>query len=407
MRWFTNDIATGAYEDVSKITLDYNTVIFDVRDLVDKIGNPPRYIISKVEQALLLLNSGKKIIICCDYGMSRSNSLAVAVISQWKNIPFAEAVELVKSKIDGAGIKIEMLNTVYEALHKNKQREDSRKNVLITGASGFIGRHLLSAMAGSKRVFAPGSSEINLRDNSLSLDLYVKANNIGVLIHLANPKIFTTNNSLGDALIMLKNVIDVCRTNNVKIVYPSGWEIYSGYKSGGLLADESLAPNPKGTYGETKWFSESLIRQYGVMYGLRYQIIRSGPLYGAGGEKPKFVYNFLDKARLNKEIYTHKYINGSPLLDLTYIDDYTKAISVISSHDFEGDINIGTGFGVSTFDIAKMICELTGSSSEIKQVVVEDHSPNIIMDSSFALQRFGWKAVTGIKEGLNKIINQQ
>jgi nucleoside-diphosphate-sugar epimerase len=406
LRWLTEDIATGAFEDVSKMLLDNDVVIFDVRDLVDKSGNTSGYINQKINEALSLLKDKKKIIICCDYGMSRSNSLAAGIISQWKKLSFSDSVELLKKKIDGAGIKIEMLNTVYQALNRNNNEDDSPNNILVTGSNGFIGRNLVTALKGLNQVYTPSSKELNLRDNNLDLDLYVKSNRIRLIIHLANPKIFTTNNSLGDSIVMLKNVLDVCRTNNVKIVFPSGWEIYNGYQSTGLLANESLTPNPKGTYGETKWFSEMLVKQYAAKYGLKYQIIRSGPLYGVGGEKPKFIYNFLDKARLNREIYTHNYINGSPLLDLTYIDDYLSAIKTISCSDFEGEVNIGTGKGVSTFDIASMICKLTGSSSEIKQVSIDDYSSNIIMDSTLAFKKFGWLAAIDIKEGIERIIKQ-
>jgi nucleoside-diphosphate-sugar epimerase len=407
MRWLTDDIATGSYTDVSKMTLDQDTVVFDVRDLVDKSGNTTEYINDKIDQAVSLLNNKKKLIVCCDYGMSRSNSVAAGIISKWKNILFSDAVALLKSKVDSSGIKIEMLNTVYQALNKNKKSEVLLSNILVLGGSGFIGKNLVSELSGVRNVYAPTSKEIDLRNSTLDLDLYVKSKNIGLIINLANPKIFTTNNSLGDSLIMLKNVLDVCRTNNVKIIYPSGWEIYSGYRSTGLLVNERFAANPKGTYGETKWLSEVLIRQYAAMYGLKYQIIRSGPLYGVGGEKPKFIYNFLEKARMNKEIQTHKYINGSPLLDLMYIDDYLNAIKIIAVSEFEGDVNLGTGVGTSTFDIASLICNLTTSASEIKQIAIDDYASNIIMDCSLAFQKFGWTATIDIKEGLKRIIKKQ
>lgn len=406
MRWLTEDIATAAYMEVSAAQPQQGVAIVDVRDLVDKQGNDPGYINTRIEEALALLKNNQKIIICCDYGMSRSNSIATGVLSRWKGISFAEAVRRVRPLIDEGGVKVEMLNTVYAALKEEEGEEvDKGRQMLVTGANGFIGKALLPVISQRSVVYSPSSKDIDLLDNALDLDLFIKSNHVGVIVHLANPKIFTTNRSLGDSLVILKNVLDVCRTNGTKLIYLSGWEIYSGYKSHGLLADERLAANPKGTYGETKWFCEQLVRQYGVMYGLKYQIIRSGPVYGPGGEKPKFLYNFIDKALSGKEIFTHRYINGSPMLDLLHIDDLVAAIDSIAGSSFEGEINLGSGVGISTLEIATLVCELTKSTSGIRQVPVNDYASNIIMDNSVARKTFGWSPALNIRAGIQQIIN--
>ncbi len=44
---------------------------------------------------------------------------------------------------------------------------------------------------------------------------------------------------MGQTLAMLRNVIDVCVSNNIRLVYPSSWEIYSGY-AGTLRVGESV-----------------------------------------------------------------------------------------------------------------------------------------------------------------------
>jgi nucleoside-diphosphate-sugar epimerase len=409
MRWLTDHIATGAFLEVVNSNQEQGVSIFDVRDLVDKIGNDPIYIRTKIDEALELLGKGQRIIICCDYGMSRSNSIAVGVISVWNKIKFSEALEIVKSKIDGSGVKIEMLNAVYDslALNDKKKNTNSISKILLTGSSGFIGTKLKTDLSKSAEIFTPSSKEINLVDNIIELDMYVKMHDIDTIVHLANPKIFTTNKSVGDSLVMLKNVLDVCRSNKVKIIYLSGWEIYSGYKSSGLLANEQLQAYPKGTYGETKWFCELLIKQYAEIYGVKYQIIRSGPVYGPGSEKPRFIYNFIHKARKGEGIQTHQYLNGSPILDLLFINDLISILVKVIDSDFEGELNIGSKTGASTFEIAQLICELTNSSSEIRQVDIHDHSSNIIMDNSLASSLFHWVPEVDLKRGIHEILNHQ
>lgn len=403
MRWLTNNIATAAFSEIHQDELQEGVMVFDVRDLVDKSGNDYTYIRKKIEDALALANSGKKLVICCDYGMSRSNSIAIGVISRLNKISFSEAVDIVKNKVDSNGIKVEMLNTVYQALKGANASGSTSGNILLTGASGFLGSALKKDIK-SNTVYSPTSAEINLSEQPIELDLYVKDNGITTIVHLANPKIFTTNKSLGGSLVMLKNVLDVCRSNNIKICYLSGWEIYSGYKSAGLFADEKLEACPKGTYGETKWFCELLIKQYVNTYNVTAQIIRSGPVYGMGSDKPKFLYNFIQKARKNEDIHTHRFLNGSPMLDLLYINDFVTIVSKVVESDFVGDLNIGSSVALTTKEVAQKVIELTNSSSKIHHVPINEFAPNIIMDNSQARKLFGWSPQITFENGLKEIL---
>lgn len=407
MKWLHPNIATSAFDEATRSPLDPDTSIVDVRDLVDKAGNDTGYVNDKIEEALEHIKRKRRVIICCDYGMSRSNSIAIGVLVKWLNISFPDAVSIAKKSVEESDIKIEMLNTVYAALFGQNGADTSNKkigNICITGSNGFLGRNLARALSPGFQLSCPPSREINLKDDIVALDMLVKSSGIDCIVHLANPKIVTHTESMGDTLVMLKNVLDVCRTNQVKLVYLSGWEIYSGYRSATLLADEKLPPNPKGTYGETKWFCELLIKQYADIYGVDFQIIRSGPVYGVGAERPKFIFNFIDKARENRKIVTHKYVNGSPSLDLLHIDDLMTFMVKCIPSAFSGEINIGSGTIISTFEIARMIADLTASNSEIEQVQINDYSANIQMDNRNASNLFAWTPNVKVKKGLEEIL---
>jgi len=409
IKWLTNNIATGAFNEVGNISLDENTYVIDVRDLVDKSGNDITNINNKINESISYLQNEKKIIICCDYGMSRSNSIAIGVIVKWLNVSFEKAVIIAQNVVDESGIKIEMFNTVYNTLYgKSAPSYHSKElnNILITGGSGFIGQKLKEILMGDFVISSPNSKELNLIDASISLFQLIKSKSINTIIHLANPNIYTTNKSIGDTIVMLKNILDICRTCNVKLIYLSGWEIYSGYKSNVLFANENITPNPKGTYGETKWLCELLIKQYVVNYGIKHLIIRSGPVYGINGEKPKFIYNFINKALKNEGIVTHRYKNGYPILDLLFIDDLIDAIKKAIVSNYVGEINVGSGYGISTFDIATIICDLTKSESKITHNEIQEYAPNIIMDTQFAQELLQWKPKTDIRYGLNEILNK-
>ena len=184
------------------------------------------------------------------------------------------------------------------------------KRLLITGSSGFIGRGLISKIQKKDYLlFTPSREEIDLLQDAVLLDLTVKEKGINTILHLANPRIYTTNKSMGESIVMLKNVLDVCSQNKIRLIYLSGWEVYSGYKSNELWADETLAFCPAGCYGQTKVLCENLIDLYRLKNNLSCLILRSSPVYGIESDRPKFIWNFIYKAKENIEIITHNYIN--------------------------------------------------------------------------------------------------
>ena len=67
IRWITKDLGTAPFTD-SEIGDDLN--VLDVRDLVDKHGNSAQATREKIDQGVALLQQGRKLVICCDYGIS-------------------------------------------------------------------------------------------------------------------------------------------------------------------------------------------------------------------------------------------------------------------------------------------------------------------------------------------------
>ena len=76
IRWITKTLATGSWEEVKDLP---NVHVADVRDMVDKEGNPASLVKSKIEGALSFLTQGKSVVLACDYGISRRNAIAAGV----------------------------------------------------------------------------------------------------------------------------------------------------------------------------------------------------------------------------------------------------------------------------------------------------------------------------------------
>ena len=406
IRWIRKNLGISSYSAIKKTP---NLKILDIRDLVDKEGNSTKVIKSKINEGLHYLQEGKKVAVCCDYGISRSNAIAAGILSELEGINFEDSIKQIIRKTGEKSIKVEVLSAVRKAIKQKNTKNKSvkKKNILITGGAGFIGKSIIRKIAHEYNILTPKKNEINLLDDTVKLDLLIKEKNINTIVHLANPRIYTTNEAMGKSLLMLKNILDVCRENNLFLIFPSSWEIYSGYKGKNIKADENLQSRPGGTYGQTKLLCESLIELYHNQHGLKFCILRSSPIYGPESDKPKFIWNFLEKAKNNHTIFTHKYTNGYPKLDLMYIDDFVNALQKVIKNRIQGPVNIGSGVGTTTNDVAKLIVKLLDSKSQINHTEINEKSSNVVMKTTYASKVLKWHPKINLTKGFELLLKKQ
>lgn len=407
IRWINSLLGTASASDVKNFQ---NIDTIDVRDLVDKAGNTSDTIKEKVQQGVELLRSGCRVVVFCDYGMSRSNAIATGILSVFKKINFEDALNIVQNSTGEKQIKLGPLNEVRAALDlmKEKRIKDEKRSIFITGGSGFLGRALITQLKNEDgfKIIHPAHSQIDIGLGSTQLDSLARKENVEFIVHFANPRVYTSNTALGQTLTMLRNVIDVCLSQNIRLIYPSGWEIYSGY-AGVLKASESTPAFPRGPYGEAKYLAEYLIDHFRCTAGLQCVVLRSSPVYGLGSDKPKFIYNFIEKAINFENIVTHRYKNGDPSLDLLYIDDLISVLIKVINKDFIGDLNIGTGTLTSTLQIAQMIVKKMNSTSKVEQRYIDTDVASIAMDWALAKTELSWEPTMTVEKGIDHILSEK
>lgn len=407
IHWINENLGTSSW-DQAKCASDVQ--LLDVRDLVDKEGNTPTAIKARIDEGLAWLQRSKKVVVCCDHGISRSNAIAVGIVSLRDNISFDEAIRRVMSATLQTEIRIETLNSVRRAVELFRPETavslmKSEMKILVTGASGYLGRPLTRFLSNDFALEAPTRGEVNLLESPINLDIMVKEKNITHILHAANPRDIGKNQaqSLGQALVMLKNILDVCKENDIKLINLSSWEVYSGYRSDRLLAAESLPPYPKRSAGETKFLSETIIQHYRSLHDIAYVNLRTTMVYGGEDTRPKFVFNFLQKAARSEKIIVHKYINGYPVIDLIHISDFCRAVQVVLKNDVSGTFNIGSGKGYTSRNIAEIICTTMGSKSPIEFIEVDDYSPNIVIDPTKIIS-LGWSPQIDLHSGIDNLV---
>ncbi len=404
IRWITTQLGTAP---ASAIEAEDDLSVIDVRNLVDKAGNSIEATRQKIQEGIDSISQGKRTVICCDYGMSRSNAIAVGVVASLEKISFDAALRKVLDVTGETEIKLQPLSAVREALGESTTNRsvDSHRSILVTGGNGFLGKAFQSACGDEFRLVAPSSDELDISLGSTQLSLLANEEDVSCIVHLANPRVFSSNVAIGQTLSMLRNVLDVCLSRNIELIYPSGSEVYSGY-AGTLLADESTTLLPSGPFGEAKALAEILINHSRRNEGLKCKIIRSSTVYGPGAEKPKFIYNFINKALRSEKIVTHCYQNGFPSLDLFHVSDWVLTLKKILELESLEDINIGSGELISTREIAELIVEKTGSNSAIETITIDTKVASIAMNCQKARKLLEWGDHIPFGTGLGKLISE-
>jgi len=146
IRWITQNLGTSSYYNTKE---NPDIHIVDIRDLVDKLGNPPNYVKTKIEEALRYIQEGNKVVISCDYGISRSNAIAAGVLSLQEGISLNDAVRKVIKETSEKSIKIEVLSAVRKALGGPKEKYYvTRDDQMLVGLSSKSALELLITQIG-------------------------------------------------------------------------------------------------------------------------------------------------------------------------------------------------------------------------------------------------------------------
>jgi nucleoside-diphosphate-sugar epimerase len=403
IRWVTPHIGTAPAPEVSECD---GAFVLDVRDLVDRSGNSISEVRRKIHEGAQALKNGRTVLVACDYGISRSNAIAAGLVSLTEGITVNDAVRRVRRTTGETEMKVDLISCVRRALAERQalhQRPDPKPRIMVTGAGGFVGTALCATLLGSADVLPLTRQEADLEEGATDLELLADEHETECMVHLASPRIYTSNVAMGRSLTMLRNVIDVCCTREARLVFLSGWEVYSAYR-GSLVVDESVPMRPRGPYGETKLLCETLIEHSRATRGLRCMVLRPSPVYGAASDRPRFIRTFVEKALSASPIVTHRYRNGDPGLDLLHLDDLIEAIAKATRTDSCDSINLGTGIVTTTRAIARHIIHRLGSSSSLGAARIDDDTARISMDFRRATDVLGWKPRTALLEGLELVI---
>lgn len=304
------------------------------------------------------------------------------------------------------------------------------KTILVTGAAGFIGSHLV------ERLLKEGDRVIGLDNlftgSKKNLESVLKHKNFTFIEHdivepffitekvdqvynlacPASPIHYQSNqvHTTKACTIGVINVLGFARKHKARVLQASTSEVYGDPEEHPQSEEYRGNVNPIGPracYDEGKRAAETLFFDYYRMHGMEIKVARIFNTYGPrmSKEDGRVVSNFIVQALQKKPITL--YGDGTQTRSFCYVSDLVDGLIKLmnSGKKIQGPINLGNPKEQTVKDLAIMVCTMTGSKSKIveKKLPIDDPRRRC-PDITKARKLLRWSPKIDINKGLQETI---
>lgn len=295
------------------------------------------------------------------------------------------------------------------------------KKILVTGAAGFVGGHVVKKLAErgvpEKNISVPRSKELDLRIRAnartavrgCDIVFHVAGMTGGVEFHRAHPaEIFYTNLMMGVELMEAARVAGVQKFVTIGSVteYPEHGAL--PYRETDLWLGPVEALHAPYTVAKKMLLVQG--EAYRRQYGFNSIHLLMTNMYGPGDVRGNFVVPMLIKriseAKKNGESFIEVWGTGKPTRDFLYIEDAAEGIVLAGErYDSPEAVNIASGWEISVREITEIIARLMDFKGEIRfDPSKPDGQARRLLDATKAEREFGFKAATDFETGVRKTI---
>jgi nucleoside-diphosphate-sugar epimerase len=278
-------------------------------------------------------------------------------------------------------------------------RLQSGDRVVVTGASGFLGRKLVERLraCGCDVLPAGRAQGFDLLSDRLQLEgvrhVFHLAGETGVLDAWNDPSQFHLVNAHGTV-----RILEQCREARVSLTYVGAY-IYGIPER--LPIDESHPLRPNNPYAFSKWMGEEACRWYATMYDMHVTAIRLFNVYGPGQSDRFLVTRIVDQL-LDPSVKQIELMDLAPRRDYLFVDDAVEAFIASIPVESYRVFNVGQGSSWSVRDV----CEIAMSVLDITKPLLDlgqgrpNEIPDVIADCTAIRNYCGWAPRYDLRAGI-------
>jgi UDP-glucose 4-epimerase len=289
----------------------------------------------------------------------------------------------------------------------------SGRRILVTGGSGFIGRHVvavLTAAGGHVRVVdlkPHPDSAVEIVVGDIAEEPVIEAafdGGFDSVVHLAavtsvlrsleQPELTYRTNVAGTALLL-----EGARKAGVSSLAFASTNAVTGPMEAPAITEAAVL-RPLTPYGSTKAAGEMLMSAYTASYGVRCACLRLTNVYGLGMQAKDSIV-----ARLMRAIRTGSgfeiYGDGRQVRDYINATDVVRAFALaLADERWHGPMVIGAGSSLSVLEVVDAVRSVTGASLDVRHGPAKPgEMPAVVVDPRKA-HAAGWSPQIGFRDGL-------
>ena len=307
--------------------------------------------------------------------------------------------------------------------------------ILLAGGAGFIGSHIADALlARGDEVVAidnfatgrpenvahlSGNAKFTLVEHDITLPwpahnaLAAKFDAVLDYASPASPNDFATMplEILAVGSTGTRNLLDRAKADGAVFFLTSTSEVYGDplvHPQPETYWGNVSSIGPRSCYDEAKRFSEALTMAYHRVHGVDVRIVRIFNTYGERirPNDGRVVNTFVVQALRGEPLTLHG--DGSQTRSFCHVSDEVRGLMALLDSEYNLPVNVGNPDEFTMRELAELVIELTGSSSDIISVELPPERDGDPLqrkpDITLAKNLLGWEPSISLREGLHRMI---